>query len=845
MGWRQWSRSALVLVLWPVVMLFAQDAGGIKISGRVTDSTGAGLPQASLEIININSKEKITATSSAEGRYEGTVSGVGFYLITVKKGGFADQTLDFVEVKTGTAGTVMNITMLPGVVSTTITVTAGEGALLDASREVSTIALAPEQLTPLPSLGEQDIFRAFQLMPGVAGTNETSAGLAVRGGRADQTFVKYDGFRAYGVDHLFGYFSAFNADALRKMELSKGGFEAKKGGVLSGFVDLNGKTGRLDRPEFTLGVSLLSVHGQFQAPIIKDKMSIIGSYRRSYQSPLFNKILKTAQVGTGAPAGGPGPGGGGPGFPGRPGAFFNSQPTSGFYDGNVKFLWKPSSGQKLTVSYYKGSDDVDNSRHLQLPTDFLTQLQSRGINLADRGFDLSNPNLNITDLRVTRDMGVSAEWEKHIAAWIGANVSVGESRFQDLRDRSFQAGNSTNPAAEDNRIRDLNASASISIAAGSRNVFETGIESTMIRYQYGFQSAAPPQTNSSGGTTTSLARVLNEAGKGQTDALFVQDRLVIGSRFLLNPGVRLTTYDRTHGSYTEPRFAAYFNVNNRIQFKTAIGRYYQFTSKVTREDLLQGNRSFWTAANGLTVPVSSNDELIVGASYKRGQWTADIEAYAKNLSGLSIFAPRISTAVESIDFQSFFYSGTGQTRGVDFLLQKNSGDNTGWLSYTLSRNTENFPSLNAGPFPADQDQRHELKIVDIQPIRWWKLSGWKLAGTWIFSTGHPYTAPSGIETVSLPFDTSRTFDRVVAGSKNGERLPVYHRLDLALTREIVPLGDGGKGALSISIFNVYNRKNVWYKEFNAVAGALTENNILLMGRTINVSFTVGSGTKSW
>ena len=179
------------------------------------------------------------------------------------------------------------------------------------------------------------------------------------------------------------------------------------------------------------------------------------------------------------------------------------------------------------------------------------------------------------------------------------------------------------------------------------------------------------------------------------------------------------------------------------------------------------------------------------------------------------------------------------------LLQKQSGRNTGWLSYTLSKVTESFPSLAAGAFPADQDQRHELKIVDIHPLNIHPLRGWKVSGTWILSSGHPYTAPGGIETITLPFDETRTFERVVAGPKNGERLPAYHRLDLSLTREIVPLGDGGKGVLAISVFNVYNRKNVWYKEFNAVAGALTENNIRLMGTTLNVSFTISSGTKSW
>jgi hypothetical protein len=281
-------------------------------------------------------------------------------------------------------------------------------------------------------------------------------------------------------------------------------------------------------------------------------------------------------------------------------------------------------------------------------------------------------------------------------------------------------------------------------------------------------------------------------------------------------------------------------VNDQIQFKMAVGQYNQFTSQVTREDLLQGDRSFWTAADGVLVPVSSNKELITGGSYQRGPWLADVEAYTKDLSGLSIFAPRFSAAVDSIDYTSFFYTGTGRARGVDVLLQKQSGRNTGWVSYTLGKVTESFPSLEANPFPADQDQRHELKIVDIHPIQKWKVSG-----TWIFSSGHPYTAPGGIETVTLPFDTTRTFDRVVAGPKNSERLPAYHRLDFSLTREIVPLGNGGKGIFAISVFNIYNHKNVWYKEFNAVAGSLTENNILLMGTTLNISFTISSGAKSW
>ena len=205
-----------------------------------------------------------------------------------------------------------------------------------------------------------------------------------------------------------------------KMELSKGGFEAKKGGVLSGFVDLTGKTGRLDRPEFTLGISLLSVHGQFQTPIVTDKMSIIGSYRRSFQTPLFNKILKTTQAGPTLHEEGPAPPANGAaprGISGKTGCVLQQSAFIGFlrWQRQVSVEGIPGSDIDGVLLYGQAMRWITH-RTLQLPAQFLQMLKDRGVDLAARGIDISNPNLNITDLRVTARHG---NWQ-----WNGRHVSI-------------------------------------------------------------------------------------------------------------------------------------------------------------------------------------------------------------------------------------------------------------------------------------------------------------------------------------------------------------------------------------------------------------------------------------
>ena len=276
------------------------------------------------------------------------------------------------------------------VVSSDVTVVANM-PMLSASTEAGKVTLEPEQVTALPSLGSSDIFRALQWLPGVS-SNETSSGLFVRGGTPDQNLVDFDGFTVYSVDHLFGYFSAFNMDAIDSVDLSKGAYEARYGGRLASLTEIRAKS-QPQRIQGMVGGSVLSADGVFQLPV-GSKASVLVAHRRSFQSPLYDRILGLVSRGAG-----PAP----PGRGGRFATIFNSQPKSGFDDSNGRFDWRPTAREHLAVSTYIGHDDVDNSRELQLPTQFLEQIAARGLTFSG--------DFKITDVREYRNTGAQRAME--------------------------------------------------------------------------------------------------------------------------------------------------------------------------------------------------------------------------------------------------------------------------------------------------------------------------------------------------------------------------------------------------------------------------------------------------
>ena len=314
----------------------------------------------------------------------------------------------------------LDITLKLPEIKQEITVYAKPPVMIESSKNIGELKFSPVELAKLPSIGERDIFRTMQWMPGISGSNESSSGLYIRGGTPDKNLILYDGFTIYHVDHFFGIFSAFNPNSIEAISLFKGGFESKYGGRTSSVMEIEGKTGRQDGFNANGGFSLLSFNGLMDIPL-GNRGSFMLTGRKSYKSALYENIFNKygSQSANPMPGGrsGSGPTGtSGQGFA----AQFENAPDSYFYDLNAKLSYKPSTRDDVFLSFFNGKDDLDNSRTMEAPS-FLT----------DQGIDFNN---DITDVTEWGNLAVGLNWHHRWNDVNYSHLSIGYSNYFNNRD---------------------------------------------------------------------------------------------------------------------------------------------------------------------------------------------------------------------------------------------------------------------------------------------------------------------------------------------------------------------------------------------------------------------------
>lgn len=774
-----------------------------KLTGQVIDQmNGESLPGAVVHIENTT----IRATTNADGFFTLNNIPADTCVISTSYVGYLTDRRALTSIDPNKI-LILSLTITRNnLEEITIKGNKNDGIMSTDKRKVSVLQISPAKLAELPNLGEKDILRSFQLMPGVSASNESSSGAYVRGGTPDQNLVLFDGFTVYQVDHLYGFFSAFNSNAIKDVQLFKGGFSAKYGGRLSSVTEITGKEGT--KKDWNVGgdLSLLSANIYFETPVKKNG-SFLFAARKSYQGPLYNKIFsqfnKTSEVTTGM--------GGGGGFGGS--AQAATTPTSFFYDLNAKYTVNVGKKDLLALSVYQGDDDTDNSRTISIPSFISTSS--------------SSISPTITDKTTYGNLGSSLKWSRRWNSDLYSNTLVSYSSYHSDRNRTNTIGVTNADGTETevstgtierNRLKDWSFKSDWEYQINNKVKFLFGAYGSAQNVVYKY---------SQNDTST----LIDQSKDAKTATAYAEGEFSPWEKLQFKGGVRETYYSPTGKTYFEPRFSGTYTLTDRFTLKAATGKFYQFINRVVREDILSGSRDFWVLANGTSIPVGSANHYIAGFSYETDKYLFDVEGYYKTLNGLTEYSQRLTGNRMSSTLEEHFYNGRGYTSGIEFLVQKKAGRYTGWISYTMAIARNQFDDYGASYYSANQDARNEFKSVNM-----YKLGNWTFSATWIFATGKPYTAPIASYTFDNASGNNQTY--LTISGKNTERMPAYHRLDLAATLDLIKIDNRKTGSISFSLFNVYNRTNVWYKEYTIYNNQVITTNVNYLGFTPNITFSL-------
>jgi hypothetical protein len=632
------------------------------------------------------------------------------------------------------------------------------------------VAFNPRKLASLPSLGEMDLFRTLQLMPGISGTDESSAGLIMRGSLPSQNLVLLDGFTIYHLDHFFGVFSALNADVIKDVQVFKSGYDARYGGRVSGVVDITGKSGNQEKPSFQFGANLMSIRATAEFPIGK-KFSVLFAFRRAFtdiiQSNLYTRLFDISRANDEQlkrPFDDP--------------RFNEIQPSFYFFDVNTKLTYRPSAKDILSLSIYNGKDRLFGSNTNTLsnhfpPIDFTETL--------DEHTDWGNN-------------GASLRWGRQWNNRYYSNIRVSAADF--FKDYGFtyryRLDSASSSREQEVTLTQTNQVTDASLAIENEYVF-----SDRSQIDFGFYSV---EHNINSATVANDDEADRRDEQGNVAGLYGSYRFGAGERFTATAGIRLNYHELNNEWYTEPRVSAIYAATPRLSLKASAGRYYQFVNQVIYDDPYNGIQNFWTFSRNGGVPVTKSYHYSAGFTLRTRALTFDAEGYYKDVYGLAELNPVSLFANEGLIDPGLLIDGIGKMSGIDFLLQKDVGKHKGWLGYSISRSLISWPTVDEGTYyPAQPDQRHEVKLTDMVT-----LGRWHLSGSWVFGSGRPYAQYD----VLYIFDTNGLVSDFILIKDRDDygRLPSYHRLDLAAAFDF-PVNKGN-GQVGLSIFNVYGHRNI-------------------------------------
>jgi len=759
--------AIVILAVLPAAALHAQHK--YTISGYMTDaSSGESLISAAL-------LDQLSKQGTVTNNY-------GFYTLTLPAGSVSLE-WSYIGYDAATAAfdlqrdTVINVALRPAAeMLAGAAVTATRSEIGVRGSQMSAIEIPVHQIKLVPALaGEVDVIKAIQLLPGVQSGTEGSAGLYVRGGGPDENLLLLDGVPIYNVNHMMGFFSVFNADAIKNVTLYKGSFPARFGGRLSSIVDVRMKDGNDQSFHGSASIGLLSAKFQLEGPIVKGKTTFNVSARRTYYDVLSQPLLvlyqKIANMG--------------------------EQATGGyyFYDLNAKVTHTFSNRDKLYGSFYMGDDRI------------YTRIKVKD--------DLSKTQMNI-GWNWGNIVG-SVRWNHVFGPRLFVNTTVNYTQYRHKLDigglEEDMLGYKTDfTLGYHSLINDISAAMDFEFNPNPNHDIRFG--ATYIRHafkpsvttvRYATQEAQQPQ-NAVDTTFGDKNIFTNEA------AVYVEDNWSIARWLKVNLGVRYAMYNTDGRTYhsVEPRVSLRALLTDDLSIKASWSKMSQSVHMLSNSNISLPT-DLWVPATSLIEPMKSYQSA-AGIFYSLGPVDFSLEGYYKTMQNVLEYRDGASFFGTSTGWEEKVAMGRGWAYGVEFLVQKKTGKLTGWVGYTWSKTMRQFDReghiVNLGkPFPAKYDRRHDLSITAAYEINK-KID---VAATFIFGTGicgslalQTLSVQPGYSDVLISYFPTSQVDYLEG--RNNYRMPSYQRLDLGVNfkREF---RNGHRRSINVSVYNAYNRNN--------------------------------------
>ncbi|WP_170254824.1 TonB-dependent receptor [Phaeodactylibacter luteus] len=746
-------KAFISLITLCIALLYANEINAQVVSGTVSDENGEPLIGANVfepktQRGDATNASGFFAINLGQGTQELIISYIGYESDTIRLNLRRDTSLS-IRLNTQQIETVI--------------VSASRENNVANTTQLGEVRLSIPQIKRLPSLaGEVDIIKALSFTPGVSNGNEGSSGLFVRGGSPDQNLILLDGAVVYNPNHLFGFLSVFNADAIKDVTLVKGNYPARYGGRLSSVLDIRMREGNVEKWKGEAGVGLLASRLTLEGPLLKNKVSLLVSGRSSYLGLLLFPMRASYKAGRS-----------------------DSHLSYLMADFNAKLNFRISNTEYISVSTYIGND------HLKL----FAQTYPVEESVSKIGWGNSTTTL------------------RHNKAWAsGAFLenTLGYTRFmydfEQAGKQQLDSSSSLFGIGYSSGLEDYFASSRLTFLLGRNHKVQFGIEA--VRHHFMPQSGLFTYEDSDGSTRLGV----KDERWGTALSAYAEDEWTITKKVSATIGLRRSNFwiDQAYYGAWEPRAGLRYNLRRHTAFKLGFGQTQQYIHLLASSSLGLQN-DIWAPATAAAPPQRAK-QWAAGLAQYFEQWDTDfsIEYFYKKMDNLTDFGEGVNLQFSVTEqWENLIENqGEGYSTGLEVFLHKKTGRLNGMAAYTYSRSFRRFQNINNGNyFPFKYDAPHQLTTA----LNWQINQKWDASLSWILRSGYPVSIPDAIISSPPGGETlySQNVPLFIYNDRGNYRLPAYHRADVAFNHTKTNRW-GNKQVWSFGLYNLYNRQNVLY-----------------------------------